>query len=698
MFWQDIATKKRGDRTPRQLAEIPHTEWRCPTYFPNLASYNVLSIDVETYDPELIKHGPGWARGKGHIVGYSIATDDGGRWYYPLHHQVRPEENHPYPDGCMAWLKDTLYARPSRYIIGANLTYDCGWLRHEGITVPGPKIDIQFGEALLDDRAKVNLENLATKYLRESKTTDLLKKWVMDSYAPPKDYWRREIYRSPPSLVGPYGEGDADLPIRIAPIMFQQLYKEGLTNLFEIECGLIDLLVEMRFEGVSVDLNRAEQLRDVLAEKVVTEQKVVDLIAGFGVNVDASESLAKAFDKLGIKYPRTKPTKGHKNGQPSFRREWLDTVEHPFAGCVRQVRRFQKLKNTFVEGYILGGNVDKKIYASFHPLRGEAGGTIVGRFSGSHPNLQNVPVREEQCVHGNEAKDCPNGPCIALGKLIRSIFIPDDGHVAWRKYDYSQIQFRYLVHFAVGPGADEARARYNREPDTDYHAMVKTMVDERTGRSWDRRPVKNLNFGLAFGMGNEKAGVSTGLEGEELKEFIKAYHLGVPFSKKTMQHIMEMAKTTGVVQTILGRKARFDLWEREHRYDQDEELAPNGKPYPALPFQEALMKYGKIQRAYLHTALAKRLQGSEGDTIKTALYRCWKEGVYRYTGVPRLLVHDEKDFSMRDRKPETLEAFEYMHHVMETCVQAKVPIIAECDEGPDWGNCKTIKKMRTILS
>lgn len=656
MFWQDLPKKAGKGHRARIMPPIPDTGWVPPREYPNLSAARALSVDVETYDPELLDHGPGWARGKGHICGFSVGVPDGGRWYFPIRHEVEKEWNLP-PEHALRWLKDTLERNPNVPIVGANLIYDLGWLWQEGIFPVGELVDIQFAEALLDQRAEVSLEALARKYLGEGKKVELLEKWIMDYYSPPKKYWRREIYRSPPRLAGPYGEGDADLPLRIAPIQYQLLQNEGLFDLFRMECGLIRLLVEMRFAGVPVNVGRAEQLREELNRRIKEENKKVKLLVGREVNVNSSDNLAKAFDQFGLKYPRTDPTKKKPQGQPSFKGDFLKKVNHPLAKHAHEIKRLSKLNGTFVEGYILNGNVKGKIYCSFHPLKGESGGTGVGRFSSSDPNLQNIPVRDKE-----------------LGHLIRSLFVPEEGHLQWRKYDYSQIQYRFLVEYAVGDGAEEARQRYINDPTTDYHDMVKHLVEQLTGREWDRRPIKNLNFGLSFGMGDKKAGESTGLKGDELKHFLEAYHKAAPFGKKTMKFLMDFAERHGYIRTILNRKARFDLWEP----------AEWGTEMPALPYEQAIRQYGRVRRAYLHKSLACLLQGCEGDMMKAAMLRCYNEGLFRYIGVPRLLVHDEFDFSDPGGKED---GFEYFKHVLQTVIKTRVPILSECEIGKDWGEC-----------
>lgn len=678
MFWQDVRIeRKAGVRTVRPLAPIPETGWRPPRDFPNLSAARVLSFDVEAKDTELMDHGPFWGRGKGHVCGFSVGTDDGYRWYFPIRHEVEPEMNLD-PGNALAWLRDTL-GNPHQPKVGANLIYDVGALKAEGIEVAGELVDVQFGEALLEERARVGLGILAHKYLGEGKVTGVLQKWIMDSYAPPKDEWRREIYRSPPRLVGPYGEGDADLPIRIAPFIYERLVKEGLLDLFRMECGLIPLLVAMRTAGVTVDIPKAERLRDVLLQCEQEAQKKLDDLVGRHVNINSGAELAVAFDALGLKYPRTDGTEKCPDGRPSFRKEFLEHLDHPIGHQIREIRRFEKLRGTFVEGYILNGHVDGKVYGSFHPLRSDSGGAVSGRFAGEKPNLQNIPVRDPTCEHGNDAKKCPHGPCMTLGNLMRSIFIPDPGHVRWRKYDYSQIEFRFLVHFAVGPGSDEVRNRYNADPSTDYHKMVQRMTEEATKQEWDRRPIKNLNFGLVFGMGEEKAGRSTGLEGKALKAFLEAYHKGASFVKPTMKWAMDTAETTGLIVTILGRRARFELWEPKNRR--------GGVDRGALPYEEAILQYGSIRRAYLHKALNRLLQGSAADMMKAAMFRCWRDGVFNETGVPRLTVHDELDFSDPGGKDE---AFREMRRIMENAIPLRIPVLAEGDGGPNWGEVEAL--------
>lgn len=663
LFWDDpVVTRGKRDLI-RPMPPIPETGWMPPTEFPNLSRAQCISLDCETYDPELLTCGPGWARGKGHIVGISIGADDDGRWYFPIRHEIEPEFNME-PSKVFAWLRDTL-GNDAQPKIGANLQYDIGWLQHEGILVRGELIDVQYGEALLDEGSDVALEILGQKYLGEGKESNILYDWCAKFYGGKANGKQRaNIYRSPPRLVGPYAESDADLPLRIAQKMYPLLVKEGLIHVFEMECSLIPLMIAMRYRGVSVDLEKSEQLYEELGKRVELEKKHLQEMAGVAVDINSGESLAKAFTANSIRFPRTE------KGRPSFTKEFLERLDHPIGAVIREIRKCEKLRNTFVKSYILDSHVNGKVYCSFHQLRADGSGTRSGRFSSSNPNLQNIPSRDDE-----------------LAPLMRGLFIPDAGHKQWRKYDYSQIEYRFLIHYAVGPGSDDVRAHFNAHPETDYHEMALDLVAPKAG--WDistkdlrkhwRKPVKTINFGLIYAMGVDSLSSGLGLSRVEGKNLFSAYHEAVPFAKSTMEAASEEASRTGIVTTFLGRRSRFDLWEPT-QWKRDRDVI-------ALPYKEAIMQYGSIRRAYTHKALNRRLQGSAADLMKVAMLQCWRDGIFDVTGVPSLTVHDELDFS---DVGDCDEAFAEMKHIMETALPLRIPVRADGDIGPDWGHLKAL--------
>lgn len=650
LFWADTPPErgKRG-QTARAQPPIPSSTWVPACEFPLLRSAPCISIDTETYDPELLDNGPGWARGKGHIVGVSIAVP-GHSWYFPVRHTIQPEFNLD-PIHVFSWLRDTL-GHKDQPKLGAHLLYDIGWLLTEGVAVCGDLVDVQYAEALLQESNTVALEDLGQRYLGIGKQTDILEKWCMDAYGGPKSEWRSNIHRAPTTLVGPYAEQDAVLPIHVAAAQYPRLLAEGLYDLFRLECGLVPLLVAMRWRGVKVDLNKAEQVRDMLLQRETDLQRQLKDMVGFEVNTNAGDSLAKAFDQLSVKYGRTA------TGKPSFTKMFLEALEHPVGEIIRDIRQAAKLRSTFVQSYLLESHINGRVHCQFHPLRGDGFGTRSGRLSSSNPNLQNIPIRDK-----------------ILAPMLRGLFLPDYGY--WRRFDTSQVEYRWLAHFAIGSGSDDIRNRYLHDPSTDYHNATQDMIFNLTQIALDRYPVKTINFGLIYGMGEPKLARSLKLSAAEGKSLFIAYHQAVPFAKATMDACSEEAQRTGAITTVLGRKSRFELWE-PYSTDYDNRA-------PGLHYDTAVMQYGRVKRAYTHKALNRRLQGSAADLMKVAMLECWKQGLFGGIGVPHLTVHDELDFS--DDLQHNAQ-FKEIARIMETAIPARIPFRVETEVGPDWGHLK----------
>lgn len=677
MLFDDIDLPKRKGAALRALPPVPKTGWKAPD-FPNLSGARAIALDVETYDPDLTTAGPGWARGRGHIVGASLAAIDHvgntGKWYFPIRHTVEPETNLE-PANVLAFLKHTL-ENPYTLKIGAHLLYDLGWLTEENIYVQGELHDIQFGEALIDNNARVGLDVLATKYLGEHKESDELKEWITKAYKPKKSAWRGDIYRAPPRLVGPYGESDADLPLRIWQAQAPIIERENLEYLYRLENDLIPLYIMMRQKGVRVNVEKAYLLKQELEGEVNDLYDHIRDEYGFDLESIDSRQVGKLLDRVGISYPRTKPTKSYPNGNPSIDKEWLADLDHPLGQIIHDIREREKINGTFIQSYILDKNVNGILHPQFHPLRGESNGTLVGRYSSSDPNLQNIPSRTE------------------LGKRVRECFEPYKGHYGWRKLDYSQIHYRILAHNAVdnGDGSAEAlRERYRNDPDTDYHQDVLFNVAPLMG--WDtsddehnkfvRRPIKNVNFGLLYGQTEKSlrkktaAYFGSSFTEEQAKGFFDAYHRAAPYVKATMDAIEAEATANGYVETVLGRRIRMPLWEPFDNYRR--QAIP-------LPKDQAVKHYGSfIRLAFAYRSINYKFQGSEPDIMKEGLRKCWRSGVFEVTGVPALTVHDELDWSQMDDSPETLEAFRFIQETMANAVKLSVPVKVDASEGPNWG-------------
>jgi DNA polymerase I-like protein with 3'-5' exonuclease and polymerase domains len=683
LFGDEVRTAKRRGVIIRDLPPVPNTGWRPPEHPPNLDAAVILGADVETYDPELLTAGPGWARHRGEICGVSIAAEDRlgnvGSWYFPMRHRVEPEDNID-PAKCMPWIAEQM-RRPIPKV-GANFMYDMGWLAEEGAPVSGPVHDIQFAEAIIDNNARVSLERLSNKYLGHGKIDEELKNWILAAYkTKPVTAWRKDIYRSPPRLVGPYAEGDAWEPLAIIKKQWQTIARENMGAVYDLEHGLLPMLVGMRMGGVRVDVERAHMIADELKDLIEAEYLAIGKDYGMALESTDSRQLAKLLDTIGITYPRTKAD------GPSIQKPWLDALEHPIGGRLNNLREMEKMKGTFLESYIIDKQVDGKVFPQFHPLRGENNGTMLGRFASSDPNLQNIPSRTD------------------LGARMRTCFIPFDGHVGWHKKDFSQLHYRILADLAVDAGdgsADLLRQSYIDDPHMDYHMKVyqaaapllhwptnyvfnadgKIIADDQPKEiKVKRRPIKNVNFGLIYGQGEMSLAYKAGFNKSDAGTFFGAYHAAAPYVKPTMQAIAFEAQINSYVTTLLGRRIRFDRYEPIER-----KLGKNAEEIIPLPYEMAVAKWGSMVRlAFLYRAVNYKIQGTEPDIMKSAMLACYRSGVFDVTGLPMITVHDELNWSKRENSRLQDEAFAYINHTMETTTRLRVPLIVDAKEGTNWG-------------
>lgn len=684
MFWDDRElTKKRGARI-HLPPPIPETGWVKPEQPPNLSNAAVISFDCETKDLFLHSEGPGWARGKAHVVGVSIGVEDRagnrGAWYFPVRHEVESADNLD-PSRFFPWLGSVLDT-PNVPKVGANLTYDIGNLAAEGVKVSGPLNDIQFAEALIDDQALVALEILARKYVGIGKDSDELKNWCRLAYPhTPETHWRSDIYRTPPRLTAPYAISDATLPIDILKRQWPILVAEELMTVYRLECDLIPLMIAMRFAGIPVDVAKAENMiAEIEADTRELYQKIYHEY-GYNLQSSSSGALAGLFDHVGIRYPLGS------SGKPSITKQWLAEQENPLTSIVNDIREHEKMVGTFLKGYVLNKNVNGRLFPQFHQLKGDENGTSVGRFASSDPNLQNIPARTK------------------LGKKIRTTFVKEPDHAYWLKMDQSQVHYRILAHFAVGPGAEELRYKYNTDPATDYHWNVYMNVAPLMG--WDtsddelnefrRRPIKNVNFGLLYGQSQKSLAAKVAMyfgasfTDEQIEQFFEAYFEGAPYVKPTMKMIGREVQAYGFVTTLLGRRVRFHEWEPAS-WDKIKKLRELGEYIGPLPYERALRYYGPPLRiANEYRGVNYKFQGSEPDIIKKGMLDCWNSGVFNVTGVPRVTVHDEINWSIPNESREMQEAIDYIQWAMTNCIKLRVPLKVDKERGPSWGEVKKVK-------
>jgi DNA polymerase I-like protein with 3'-5' exonuclease and polymerase domains len=598
----------------------------------------MIAVDVEAYDPDLKTRGPG-ANRDGYAVGFAVGTEAGFRKYYPIRHQGGDNLDERV---VLPWLQDQLKLPVPK--VGAHLLYDLEYLHKEGVKPVGPFYDVQVAEPLIDEnRFTYQLGAIAKDYLGEDKKDGPLDEFLVRNFG--KKNPKGSIYKAPGSVVAPYAEGDVDLPLRIFPLQRQKLEAAALWDLFELESRLVPMLLAMRQRGIRVDLDAAERTKDDLTRQIDEGTAWLRRETGVDVQIWAAASVAKVMDQIGYVYPVTPKTK-----KPSITAAWLEASTHPYCEKVVELRKLEKLRDTFVVGCILNGHTNGRVHCQFNQLKSEDGGTVTGRFSSSNPNLQFIPIRTDE------------------GKLIRKMFLPDHGQRFWKK-DYSQIEYRLLAHDAATlklPGAAQVVQEYRSNPDADFHQIVAEMT------GLERGPAKTVNFGLAYGQGVDKLCRQLGLEREEGEALLRDYHRRAPFMKPLSFHCMNVAAASGEIRTLLNRARRFDAWEWRNR-KTGEVVVTHGKKIPGS------------RRAFTYKALNARIQGSAADVMKKAMVDIWESGVCDVLGVPQVTVHDELDGSYPDTEVGR-EALDHVTELMQSCVELLVPLKVDSSTGTSWGD------------
>jgi len=419
------------------------------------------------------------------------------------------------------------------------------------------------------------------------------------------------------------------------------LRKEEVESIFELETAVLPVLVEITLKGIHFDRVKCEQKMNEMRAKETEILKYLKSQAGMQVDIWAAQSIAAAFSRLGIEYPKTNA------GAPSFTKSFLDTHDHPMAKMILEAREYNKTHGTFLEPYLKHSAKDGRIHTHFNQMRNEDGGTVTGRLSAANPNLQQVPARHE-----------------IIGPMVRGLFLPEEGDI-WAANDFSSQEPRLLVHYASLlelPGAEKMAQAYRDNPDTDFHQMVADMAGIK------RKAAKTIGLGLMYGMGKAKLAQSLDLPLDEASELIATFHSKVPFLKGTVDAVMkriEHPSSNGSIRTLLGRKCRFPLWEPT-------EWGVN----KALPREQALIEYGaRIKRAGTYKGLNRLIQGSAADQTKAGMVALHKAGFNLL-----LQVHDEIALSVKN-----IEEARAAAELMTTAVNLEVPSRVDVESGRSWG-------------
>ena len=626
------------------IFEAP-TEWISPESFPDLKDHKYIAIDLETRDPGLKARGSGALIGDGEIVGVAVAVE-GWSGYYSFGHK---EGNFFDEAVVMRWVKE-ICALPNVKLFH-NAMYDVCWLRAYGVQINGHIVDTMVMASLVDEnRFHYSLNSLSIDYLGQVKDETALRaaadKAGIDAKA--------EMWKLPAMYVGKYAEKDAELTLALFKKLSVEIKAQDLTKVFDLETQLFPCLIDMKFKGVRVNVEAAHKLKQQLASQEETLLLEVKKETGLEPQIWAARSIAKVFDKLNLSYVRTAKSKA-----PSFTKNFLQEHPHPIVNKIAKAREINKAHTTFIDT-IIKYQHKGRIHADINPIRGDSGGTVTGRFSYSNPNLQQIPARNKQ-----------------LGPMIRSLFIPENGH-KWGCFDYSQQEPRLVVHYAATKfkGDEEVKEIVERFQNNtvDFHQTVADMANI------SRTQAKTINLGLFYGMGKAKLQAELGLSTkDEATKLFNKYHDSVPFVKDLMDAISRDGAAFGYIKTFGGRKCRFDKWEIAE-WNNGNFTPPMSKADAEVAYFEKYPKatQANIRRAMTYKALNKLIQGSAADMTKQSMLDLYREGV-----VPHIQIHDELDISV-----ESDSQAKKIIEIMENSVKLKIPNKVDYESGSNWGSIK----------
>ncbi len=573
-----------------------------------LLTSEILSIDTETTSTEPME---------AELVGASFSDAENRAWYVPIpadRNQALATVN----------LLRPLYENEHSLKVGQNIKYDMIVLKNYGIHVAGPLFDTMLAHYVIQPELRHNMDYLAEIYLH-------YRTIHIDQLIGAKGKGQKSMRDLPPAEVYRYACEDADVTLKLKNVLAEEMEKQHCAQLFyDIEMPLVPVLVNMETNGVRIDTEALQQTSREFCTRLKEIEEDIYRLAGETFNIASPKQVGEVlFDHLKI---ADKPKKT-KTGQYVTSEEVLESLrtKHPVVGRILEHRGLKKLLGTYVDALpqLINPHTGR-IHTSFNQAV-----TATGRLSSSNPNLQNIPVRDDD------------------GKEIRKAFIPDDG-CEFFSADYSQIELRIMAHLSGDPHMIEAFRSGN-----DIHAataakIYKINIDEVTPDM--RRKAKTANFGIIYGISTFGLAERMGVSRQEAKELIDGYFATYPQVKAYMDRSIEVARSQGYVETIFHRK-RF---------------------LPDINSRNATVR-GYAER----NAINAPIQGSAADIIKVAMARIYRRFTDEGLRSKMILqVHDELNFSVLPEEKERVQ--QIVLEEMEKACPMQVPLKADCGWGKNW--------------
>ena len=573
----------------------------------NIVTQSVLSLDTETTSTDPIR---------AELVGMSFSYAENQAFYVPV--PADRSEAQKIVDRFKPVFENKEIMK-----VGQNIKYDM-LVANYGVQLQGPLFDTMVAHYVLQPELRHNMDYLAEIYLNYQTIH-------IEELIGPKGKNQGNMRDLPPASVYEYACEDADVTLKLKNKLEKELDENNVRKLFEeIEMPLIPVLAYMERNGVRIDTEALKETSRHFTLRMKQIEEEVYQLAGTEFNIASPKQVGEVlFDRLKI----VEKAKKTKTGQYVTSEEVLESLrgKHEVVGKILEHRGLKKLLGTYIDALPQLINPETgRIHTSFNQTV-----TATGRLSSSNPNLQNIPIRNED------------------GKEIRKAFIPDDGCIFFSA-DYSQIELRIMAHLSGDPHMIEAFQKGQ-----DIHAataskIYKVPLEEVTREQ--RSKAKTANFGIIYGISVFGLAERLNVDRKEAKELIDGYFENYPHVKEYMDESIRIARERGYIETIFKRK----------RY------------LPDINSRNAVVR-GYAER----NAINAPIQGSAADIIKVAMVRIYqrflKEGIQSKM---ILQVHDELNFSVLPEEQEKVK--QIVIEEMESAYKMKAPLLADSGWGQNW--------------
>lgn len=588
--------------------QLIDTEEKRNEIIKKLLTSEILALDTETTGTDPMD---------AELVGMSFSITENQAFYVPV-----PAEREEAIKIVREF--EPVFKNEKSLKVGQNIKYDMLVLQNYGIEVRGKLFDTMVAHYVLQPELRHNMDYLAEIYLHYQTIH-------IEELIGPKGKGQKNMRDLSPQEVYLYACEDADVTLKLKNILEQELKKNDAEKLFyEIEMPLVPVLVNIESNGVRLDTEALKQSSEHFTTRLQSIEKEIYTLAEGEFNIASPKQVGEIlFDKLKI----VEKAKKTKTGQYVTSEEVLESLrnKHDIIGKILEYRGLKKLLSTYIDALPqLINPKTGRIHTSFNQTV-----TATGRLSSSNPNLQNIPIRDED------------------GKEIRKAFIPDDG-CSFFSADYSQIELRIMAHLSEDKNMIDAfLSGY------DIHAATAAKiykVDIKEVTADMRRKAKTANFGIIYGISIFGLAERMNVDRKEAKELIDGYFETYPQVKSYMDKSIQVAREHGYVETIFHRK-RF---------------------LPDINSRNAVVR-GYAER----NAINAPIQGSAADIIKVAMARIYER--FKAEGLKAkmiLQVHDELNFSVPAKEKEIVE--QVVIEEMEKAYRMHVPLKADCGWGTNW--------------